>query len=108
HKPREQNKKSARGMVNSFTRPDFEQAKSRQRDKDAIDAIKMLFYNKAHIYYACLVSTGRVKFWYNAVSLRAPILCQPRKVFGERRCRMRAGTDDGIDGGIKQGERLFK
>ena len=61
-------KKIARAMVEDFTRPDFEQAKSRQRDKDAIDAIKMLFYNKAHIYYACLVSIGREKFSDNAVA----------------------------------------
>jgi hypothetical protein len=39
-------KKIARAMVEDFTRPDFEQAKSRQRDKDAIDAIKMLFYTR--------------------------------------------------------------
>jgi len=61
-------KKTARAMVEDFTRQDFEQAKSKQRDKDAIDAIKMLFYNKAYIYYACLVSIGREKFSDKAVA----------------------------------------
>ena len=63
-------KKTARAMVEDRTRQDFEQAKNKvsQRDKDAIDAIKILFYNKAYIYYACLVSIGREKFSDKAVA----------------------------------------
>lgn len=61
-------KKTARAMVEDLTRQDFEQLKNKQRDKDAIDAIKMLFYNKAYIYYACLVSIGREKFSDKAVA----------------------------------------
>ena len=63
-------KKTARAMVEDLTRQDFEEAKNKvsQRDKDAIDAIKMLFYNKAYIYYACLVSIGREKFSDKAVA----------------------------------------
>ena len=61
-------KETARKMVEERTREDFEQIKNKQRDKDAIDAIKMLFYNKAYIYYACLVSIGREKFSDKAVA----------------------------------------
>jgi hypothetical protein len=61
-------KKTARAMVEDRTRQDFEQLKNKQRDKDAIDALKMLFYNKAYIYYACLVSIGREKFSDKAVA----------------------------------------
>ena len=63
-------KKTARAMVEGLTKEDFEQARSKisQRDKDAVDAIKMLFYNKAYIYYACLVSIGREKFSDSAVA----------------------------------------
>src|SRR5262245_16446156 len=55
---------TARAMVEDRTRQDFEQAKSKlsRRDKDTIDAVKTLFYNKAYIYYACVVSIGREKF----------------------------------------------
>ena len=57
-------KETARAMVEDRTREDFEQAKSKvsQSNKDAMDALKMLFYNKAYIYYACIVSLGREKF----------------------------------------------
>ena len=57
-------KETARTMVEDRTRQDFEEAKNKvsQRDKDAMDAIKILFYNKAYIYYACIVSIGREKF----------------------------------------------
>jgi hypothetical protein len=61
-------KETARKMVEERTREDFEQLKNKQRDKDAVDAIKMLFYNKAYIYYACLVSIGREKFSDKAVA----------------------------------------
>ena len=61
-------KKTARAMVEERSREDFEQLKNKQRDKDAIDAIKMLLYNKAYIYYACLVSIGREKFSDKAVA----------------------------------------
>ena len=61
-------KETARKMVEERTREDFEQLKNKQRDKDAIDAIKVLFYNKAYIYYACLVSIGREKFSDKAVA----------------------------------------
>lgn len=61
-------KETARKMVEERTREDFEQIKNRQRDKNAIDAIKMLFYNKAYIYYACLISIGREKFSDKAVA----------------------------------------
>ena len=61
-------KKTARAMVQERTREDFDQLKNKQRDKDAIDAIKMLLYNKAYIYYACLVSIGREKFSDKAVA----------------------------------------
>jgi hypothetical protein len=57
-------KKTARAMVEDHTKTDFEELKSKisQRDNDAMDALKMLFYNKAYIYYACIVSVGREKF----------------------------------------------
>lgn len=57
-------KETARAMVEDRTRKDFEQAKNKlsKRDKDTIDAVKTLFYNKAYIYYACIVSLGREKF----------------------------------------------
>src|SRR4029077_17716477 len=61
-------KKTARAMVEDFTRPDFEQAKSNQADKSASYTIKMLLYNKACIYYACLVLIGREKFSDRAVA----------------------------------------
>lgn len=61
-------KETARKMVEERTREDFEQIKNKQRDKDAIDAIKMLFYNKAYIYYACIVSVGREKFSDKAIA----------------------------------------
>ena len=63
-------KETARTMVEDFTRQDFEEAKNKisQRDKDATEAIKILFYNKAYIYYACLVSIGREKFSDKAVA----------------------------------------
>lgn len=60
-------RKAARAMVEDVTRQDLEQLKNKQRDKDALDAIKMLLYNKAYIYYACLVSIGREKFSDKAV-----------------------------------------
>ena len=57
-------KETARAMVEDLTRQDFEQLKDKLsgRDKDTIDAVKTLFYNKAYIYYACIVSLGREKF----------------------------------------------
>lgn len=57
-------------MVEDRTKEDFEQAKSKisQRDNDAMDALKTLFYNKASIYYACLVSVGREKFLDKAIA----------------------------------------
>ena len=55
-------------MVEDVARQDLEQLKNKQRDKGAIDAIKMLLYNKAYIYYACLVSIGREKFSDKAVA----------------------------------------
>jgi hypothetical protein len=57
-------KESARAMVEDRTRQDFEQARNKlsKRAKDTIDAVKTLFYNKAYIYYACIVSLGREKF----------------------------------------------
>ena len=57
-------KATARAMVEERTRPDFEQARDKlsRRDKDTVDAVKLLFYNKAYIYYACIVSLGREKF----------------------------------------------
>jgi hypothetical protein len=62
-------KKTARKMVEERTREDFEQFKNqKQRDKDTMDAVKILFYNKAYIYYACLVSIGREKFSDKAVA----------------------------------------
>jgi hypothetical protein len=62
-------KETARAMVEDRTRQDFEQAKDKlsRRDKDTIDAVKTLFYNKAYIYYACIVSLGREKFSDNAM-----------------------------------------
>ncbi|MGB7858063.1 MAG: hypothetical protein WBL48_19440 [Pseudolabrys sp.] len=44
-------KETARTMVEDRTRQDFEEAQNKvsQRDKDAMDAIKILFYNKAYI-----------------------------------------------------------
>jgi len=54
-------------MVEDVTRQDLKQLKNKQRDKDALDAIKMLLYNKAYIYYACLVSISREKFSDKAV-----------------------------------------
>ena len=63
-------KETARTMVEDRTRQDFEEAKNKvsQRDKDAMDAIKILFYNKAYIYYACIVSIGREKFSDKAIA----------------------------------------
>ena len=61
-------KETARTMVEERTREDFEQLKNKQRDKDVIDAIKILFYNKAYIYYACIVSIGREKFSDKAIA----------------------------------------
>ena len=57
-------KETARAMVEDRTRQDFEQARDKlsRRHKDTIDAVKILFYNKAYIYYACIVSLGREKF----------------------------------------------
>jgi hypothetical protein len=57
-------KKTARAMVEDHTKADFEELKAKvsQRDPDAMDALKMLFYNKAYIYYACIVAVGREKF----------------------------------------------
>jgi hypothetical protein len=57
-------KETARAMVEDHTKADFEELKNKvsQRDNDAMDALKMLFYNKAYIYYACIVSLGREKF----------------------------------------------
>jgi len=57
-------------MVEDRTKEDYEQARSKipQRDNDAMDALKMLFYNKAYIYYACLVSIGREKFSDKAIA----------------------------------------
>jgi hypothetical protein len=81
-------KKTARAMVEDRTRQDFEEAKSKisQRDKDAMEAIKMLFYNKAYIYYACLVSIGREKFSDKAV---AECVQEPMKelIAGSRNAR---------------------
>ena len=63
-------KETARAMVEDRTRQDFEQAKDKlsRRDKDTIDAVKILFYNKAYIYYACIVSIGREKFSDKAIA----------------------------------------
>ena len=71
-------KETARTMVEDFTRQDFEEAKNKvsQRDKDATEAIKILFYNKAYIYYACIVSIGREKFSDKAI---AECVQQPMK-----------------------------
>ena len=71
-------KETARTMVEDRTRQDFEEAKNKvsQRDKDAMDAIKILFYNKAYIYYACIVSIGREKFSDKAI---AECVQQPMK-----------------------------
>jgi hypothetical protein len=63
-------KETARAMVEDRTRQDFEQARDKlsRRDKDTIDAVKILFYNKAYIYYACIVSIGREKFSDKAIA----------------------------------------
>ena len=57
-------KGTARTMVEDRTRQDFEEAKNKvsQRDKDAMDAIKILFYNKAYIYYACTFRSAAKSF----------------------------------------------
>jgi hypothetical protein len=54
--------------VEERTREDFEQAKSKVRDKDTLEAIKILFHNKAYIYYACIVSLGRDKVSDKAIA----------------------------------------
>jgi len=62
-------KETARAMVEERTREDFDQfRKAKQRDRDTIEAVKILFYNKAYIYYACIVSLGREKFSDKAVA----------------------------------------
>jgi hypothetical protein len=63
-------KKTARAMVEDHTRADFEELRNKvsQRDNDALDALKMLFYNKAYVYYACIVSVGREKFSDKAIA----------------------------------------
>lgn len=64
-------KETARAMVEERTRQDFEDAKNTlppQSDRDVIDAIKALFYNKAYIYYRCIVSLGREKISDKAIA----------------------------------------
>lgn len=63
-------KRTARAMVEDRTKEDFEQARSKvpRRDKDMLDGVKILFYNKAYIYYACIISLGREKFSDKAVA----------------------------------------